>query len=153
MAADAWEELLALLDRRALTAAEAEEALVGRGIARTRARAAVAKARRFGLIDDRRVAADIAERGGQGSHGVLRVQHDLERRRVPETLAADALRAVDDLARCKEALAAYLARHPHPQDRRGAARLANFLGRRGFTEESVREALTEFGIDPGWHDA
>ena len=74
---DAWEELLRLLDRRALTLAEAEEALVARGCGRTKARAAIGKARRLGLLDDRRIAQDIAERGGLAPGGILRV------RRVP----------------------------------------------------------------------
>ena len=154
MACDAWEELLTLLDRRALTAAEAEEALAARGCARSKALAAVAKARRLGLIDDRRVAEEIAERGGGGApQGVLRVRHDLERRRVPERVAEQALASVDDLARCRDALRAYLERRGRPKDPRSLARLIGHLGRRGFTEESVQEVLTQAGIEPNWNDA
>ena len=154
MARDAWEELLTLLDRRALTSAEAEEALADRGCARSKARAAVAKAHRLGLIDDRRVAEEIAERGGGGApQGVLRVRHDLERRRVPTPVAEQALASVDDLARCRDALRAYLERRGRPKDPRSLARLIGHLGRRGFTEESVREVLTQAGIEPNWDDA
>jgi len=153
VAVDAWEELLRLLDRRALTLAEAEEALVARGCGRTKARAAIGKARRLGLLDDRRIAQDIAERGGLAPGGILRVRHDLERRRVPQRAAEEALSSVDDLGRCRAALAAYLARHGHPADTRAVARMVGQLARRGFTEESVRQALAENGIDPGWHDA
>ena len=153
MARDAWEELLTLLDRRALTSAEAEEALADRVCARSKARAAVAKARRLGLIDDRRVAEEIAERGGGAPQGVLRVRHDLERRRVPTPVAEQALASVDDLARCRDALRAYLERRGRPKDPRSLARLIGHLGRRGFTEESVREVLTQAGIEPNWDDA
>ena len=150
---DAWEELLRLLDRRDLTVAEAEEALLGRGCGRTSTRAAVAKARRLGLLDDRRIAQDIAERGGRAPGGVLRVRHDLERRQVPDRTAEEALSAVDDLGRCRAALAAYVERHGHPADIRAVARIVGHMARKGFTEESVRQALAEVGIDPGWHDA
>ncbi len=149
---DAWETLLELLDRKALTAVEAEDALVTRGCGRMKARSAVAKARHLGLLDDRRVAEDIVERSGAPS-GLLRVRYDLERRGVDERVAEEAIAAVDDLERCKAALSAYLGRHGRPGDLRGVARIVGYLARRGFTEESVRQSLAEQGIDPGWQDA
>lgn len=154
MTVDAWEELLRLLDRRAFTAAEAEAALTGRGCTKSKARAAVTKARRLGLIDDRKVAEDIVERGGSGApQGVMRVRHDLERRQVPERVAAQALAAIDDLGRCRTALTVFVERHGPPADVREVARVVGYLARRGFTEASVRQTLLEIGIDPGWHDA
>ena len=153
-ASDPWEALLQLLDRKALTMAEAEEALVERGFGRTKARTSVAKARRLGMLDDRRIADDIAEGGGwKAPQGVLRVRHELERRGVPERVADEALGSVDDLERCRAALAAYLERHGAPADLRAVARIVSHLARRGFTEDSVRQSLTDRGIEPGWHDA
>jgi len=153
MAVDAWEALLGLLDRRALTRAEAEAALAARGCGRSAARSAVAKARRLGLIDDRKVAESIVEHAAQAPAGILKLRHDLERRQVPQDVAAKALQAMDDLERCRAALAQYLGRKGRPQDQREKARVIGYLGRRGFTEESVRQALAEIGIDLGWSDA
>jgi len=152
--ADAWEILLDLLDRRALSAAEAVEALTRREVGPRAAKSAVAKAKRLGLLDDRRLAEDIADSAPGGApQGSLRVQAALERRRVAPSAAAKAVRSVDDLARCREALALYLGRRPRPEDARGVARLAGHLARRGFTEESVRTALAEAGIEVPWGDA
>ncbi len=154
MALDAWEALLQLLDRKALTSAEAEAALVARGCGRSKARAAVAKASRLRLIDDRQVAEDIAERGGPSApQGVLRVRYDLERRGVPEQVAEKTLASLNDPERCEAALTAYLERHGPPGDHRAVARLVAYLARRGFTEESVRQSLARRGIEPDWHDA
>ena len=52
----AWEDLLALLEHRDLSAAEAQAALQRKGHTKTRALAAVREARRLGLLDDARVA-------------------------------------------------------------------------------------------------
>ncbi len=144
----AWEDLLQMLSRRDLSAAEAQQALVLKGHAKTNALRAVRRARRLGLLDDTRVAQSVVDGGAQGvRHGALRIAADLSRRGVDERLARQALSGLDDAARCKEALSAYLARRGRPEGQRELRRLLSFLVRQGYTEESVRTALAGEGID------
>jgi SOS response regulatory protein OraA/RecX len=145
---EAWEALLKLLEHRDLSAAEAQAALQKKGHAKTHAAAAVRRARRLGLLDDARIAQAVRERRSQGVQpGILRVADDLVRRGVEDRLAERAIADVDDAARCKEALRAYMSRRGRPKDAKELRRMLSFLARQGYVEESVWDALAAEGID------
>lgn len=150
----AWEDLLALLEHRDLSAAEAQAALQRKGHTKTRALAAVREARRLGLLDDARFARSVRDRQTQGAqHGILRVADDLARRGVDDRLVQRVLSEVDDPLRCKDAVRAYIGRRGAPREPRELRRLLSFLARQGYAEESVRDALEAEGIALPWNDA
>ncbi|EQD40807.1 Regulatory protein RecX [mine drainage metagenome] len=148
----AWEDLLKLIEHRELSRAEIIERLRRKGHTVRASEAAVRKARRLGLMDERRLAVAIAGQEAEGApRGVLRVQADLERRAVSERVAGQTLEGVDDLGRCRKAVSRHVAKHGPPSTPQDFRRLATWLARRGHLEDSVREVLQDLGLE--WPDA
>jgi len=121
-----------LLARRARSEAEIAATLETRGASRTAVRAVLARLRALGYLDDRKLAAECAERWQGRGFGSLRVREQLRRLRVEDRVAEN---VTPDLREERERARQVLARHfteGELGDRRGAARAARFLAGRGF---------------------
>lgn len=148
---DAWEDLLRLIEHRELSPAEIEKRLRARGHTSRSTGEAVRKARRLGLLDEKRLAGAIAVAEAEGAaRGILRVKADLERRQIGATAAEKAVAVVDDAARCRSAADRYIAKRGRPESPKEFLRLAAWLARRGHTEESIEGTLADLGMEwPG----
>jgi regulatory protein len=126
-----------LLARRARSEAEVAAALEARGASRTAVRGVLARLRALGYVDDRKLAADCAERWQGRGFGSLRVRDQLRRLRVKECVAEG---VAPDAGEERERARQVLARHfteSELGDRRGLARAARFLAGRGFPQEVI----------------
>ncbi|MBI2962756.1 MAG: RecX family transcriptional regulator [Deltaproteobacteria bacterium] len=126
-----------MLARRARSEGEVARALAERGAGKTVVRGVLGRLRALGYIDDRKFAAECAERWKERGFGSLRILDQLRRLRVEEGVAervTPGAREERDLAR------RVLARHfgtGGVADRRGMARAARFLAGRGFAAEVI----------------
>jgi len=100
-------------------------------------RRVLGRLRELGYVDDRKLAAECAERWKERGFGSLRIQDQLRKleveERIAESVSLDA-REERELAR------RVLARTFDPADlaqRRGQARAARFLAARGFAAEVI----------------
>lgn len=118
--------------------------------------AALAHARRVGAIDDHALARALVDDRGTGSGwGHARIAQELERRGVPEHLAASALSALDE--RDDLAVATELARDrlrqmsASLQPETVARRLIGYLTRRGHPPGLAQRVAREVsGLDRQW---
>ncbi|HSD10365.1 MAG TPA: regulatory protein RecX [Candidatus Binatia bacterium] len=126
-----------MLSRRSRSEAEIAAALKLRCASATVVRRVLGRLRGLGYIDDRKLAAECAERWKERGFGSLRIQVELRKLAVDERIAE----SVSPDAREERALAhRVLARAFAPDDlteRRGQARAARFLAGRGFAEEVI----------------
>jgi len=125
---------LAALERRDLSEAALGERLAAAGIGAEGARATLAALTAVGLVDDVRLAMRRAEALVARGYGDALIERRLEHEGLGPAAIREALaQLVPEWRRaCSVAL-----------ERRGAGetRLASFLARRGFAEDSVETAL------------
>jgi|GraSoiStandDraft_23_1057293.scaffolds.fasta_scaffold224418_2 regulatory protein len=126
-----------MLSRRSRSEAEIVGALKLRGASASLVRRVLGRLRELGYVDDRKLAAECAERWKERGFGSLRIQDQLRKleveERIAESVSLDA-REERELAR------RVLARTFDPADlaqRRGQARAARFLAARGFAAEVI----------------
>lgn len=128
---------LRMLARRARSGAEVAGALAERGAAKTVVAGVLGRLRALGYIDDRKFAAECAERWKDRGFGSLRIQDQLRRLRVEETVAASVMPgALEERELARRALARHFGASDLA-DRRGVARAARFLAARGFPAEVI----------------
>lgn len=146
-AADAAERrALRLLARRGRSRAELQSRLQEWGVDPESAGELLDRLAAAGAVDDAALASSLAEHRRESGHGRLRVQADLTRLGVDRGDVAAAVDAGGDSeqerARCRAELERRFG--DRPRDRRGLARAASHLARRGFDADTVAEAL---GLD------
>jgi regulatory protein len=126
-----------MLSHRSRSAAEIAGALKLRGASASLVRRLLGRLRELGYVDDRKLAAECAERWKERGFGSLRIQDRLRKLEVEERIAE----SVSPNAREERELARrVLARTFEPADlveRRGQARAARFLAARGFAAEVI----------------
>ncbi|CAN5166020.1 regulatory protein RecX [soil metagenome] len=153
---DAVAFILASTRQRPQTRAELVGKLRSRGIPPPVAHAALGAAESLGAVDDEAFArAWVRDRGHARGYGVARLRLELRRRLVPDHVAEDALRVLDD--RDEYAVVTELARErtrgldPSLAPDVVARRLTAYLGRRGHPPALCRRvALQVSGLDREW---
>jgi len=126
-----------LLARRARSEAEIAAALDARGASRTAVRGVLGRLRALGYVDDRKLAAECAERWKDRGFGSLRIQDQLRRLRVEERIAEGVtLDPREERERARQLLARRFTEN-ELADRRGLARAARFLAGRGFSPQII----------------
>jgi len=141
---------------RPQTEAELRARLSARDVPDDVADAALGRGKAAGIVDDAAFArAWVADRGGQRGFGAARLRQELRRRLVPEPLADEALRALedrDDLAVATELAAQRARRLPASLEPEAVARrLVAFLVRRGHPPGlAQRIAVQVSGLGREW---
>jgi regulatory protein len=139
----ARERAVALLARRPYGEAELGRRLAAEGHGGEEIERALAELRRWGLLDDRRLAEHfILARAERLGHGPGRLLADLQRRGVAGDVAREVL---EELCRRgdldPDALLRRAIRRRGAGDERAKARMYNALLRAGFDETSIRREL------------
>jgi regulatory protein len=126
-----------MLSRRSRSEAEIGKALKLRGAPASLVRRVLGRLRVLGYVDDRKLAAECAERWKERGFGSLRIQDQLRRLEVEERIAESVSL---DTREERELARRVLARTFDPgelAERRGQARAARFLAGRGFAAEII----------------
>src|SRR5258708_7675066 len=128
----AMDEAFRLLSRRSRSEAEIATELSERGASRTTVGRVLGRLRSLGYIDDEKLAREWTDRWKERGFGVLRIQAELRKSGVDETIVERLeVDEREERARAKD----LLARRFSPEelcDRRVIARAARFLAGRGF---------------------
>jgi regulatory protein len=126
-----------LLARRARSEAEMAAELGERGASRSLVRGVLGRLKTLGYIDDRRLAAECAERWKERGFGEYRIREQLRRARIEERVAdAVTFPFRDERERARRELERHFDAD-EVADRRGIARAARFLAGRGFPPEVI----------------
>lgn len=144
---------IAYLAHRARTREEVRRKLAGLGVPEDTTEATVADLEAKGYLDDAAYARQYAEsRARTSGYGPQRIRQELMRRGVERTLIDDVLRDEldeDDVRASAREQAEKrwqsLAREPDPHKRR--RKLSDFLVRRGFSYDVVREVVDALSRD------
>lgn len=137
---------LTLLARRRLTAAEVRKRLAAAHYPGAEIEAALARLAEMRLLNDADLAHDHAAAEAKRLRGPERIQAQLEARGVDEAVASAAAPARDvaaDARRLAEKHLATLGKLDRPAQ---ARRLAGFLARQGYDEETVGAVLDQLGL-------
>jgi regulatory protein len=127
---------LRMIARRARSEGEIGSTLAGLGYSKTLVRGVLGRLRSLGYIDDRKFAAECAERWTERGFGSLRIEEQLKRHEVDEKIIATVMpEAREERARAREVMRKHFGETV--ADRRTAARAARFLAGRGFPAEIV----------------
>jgi regulatory protein len=138
---------LRLIARRPRSAAELRARMGEWGIDEVTAAGVVERLRELGQVDDRRLAAAVAESGRARGYGRLRTAGDLGRLAVDGPAAAAALAALPDDERPDAERVARRRFGPPPYDDRTARRVVGFLARRGFDPDAVAAVVGRPSLD------
>ena len=138
---DAERHMLRLLARRPRSAAELRARMAERGVDDVTAAGVVERLAELGQVDDRRLAASVAESRRAQGYGRLRTGADLARLAVDGEAAESALATVpaNELPAAEQAVRRRFGAPPY--DDRTARRAAGFLARRGFAPDAVAAAI------------
>ncbi len=126
-----------MLSRRSRSEAEIAGVLKLRGASASLVRRVLGRLRVLGYVDDRKLAAECAERWKERGFGSLRIQDQLRKLEVEERIT-ESVRP--DSREEREIARRVLARTFDPgelADRRVQARAARFLAGRGFPAEVI----------------
>ena len=143
---DAYEAALTALDFCARTEKELVNGLLRKGYVPMAAQSVAERLRENGLIDDRQLAARIAESTAGKPVGIYALKRKLRAKGISEEDASDALECFDEgqqSAAAKSAGAKLLRRYSDLPPREARAKLSQALARRGFEWETVRAAVDE----------
>ncbi len=143
---EAERRALRLLERRPRSAAELRTRMETWGVDDVTAAGVVERLRELGQVDDRRLAAAVAESRRAHGYGRLRTAGDLARLAVDGAAAESALSALPDDEQDDAERALRRRFGPPPYDDRTARRAAGFLARRGFDADAVAAAVGRLDI-------
>jgi len=138
---------LDILSRRDHSGAEMALKLRRKGVGEEEIEAVVARLRKLGYLDDRRLADRIAESALAGGKMVgPRLSRELARRGIPREVAAEAVERATDGHDLGEAVRAILAGKfpsfdPTAADAREKRRIVGWFQRRGYPLSTILEAL------------
>ncbi len=150
----AYDRALNILGFRDRSATELRRSLIKKGIEAEPAIAAVGRLQESGLVDDARYARALARsRALNAGVSRLRIAQDLARRGVPRDIADAAISEVweeEEVDQTSAAIALARRRAPSlasldPASRR--RRLYGFLGRRGYSGDEIRKAMSAVDDD------
>jgi regulatory protein len=131
------DEAFRMLARRAQSEAEISTRLAAHGASRSIVGKVLGRLRSLGYIDDEKLAAEWTERWKERGFGVLRVQAELRKSGIDETIVERvSFSEREERERAREILARRFSA-AELRDRRGMARAARFLAGRGFTPEVI----------------
>ncbi len=137
----AEQRMLRLIASRGRSRAELVERLAALDVDDESALEIVERLERAGFIDDRALAAEVADRTRSRGMGHLRTQHDLDRLKINEQSAADANTHEPDAERSR-AQAVILKRYGAiPTTPADISRAAAYLQRRGYDADTVTTVL------------
>jgi regulatory protein len=126
-----------MLSRRARSEAEIATGLAEHGASRTLVGRVLGRLRALGYIDDEKLAREWTDRWKDRGFGTLRIQVELRRIGVDETIVERVSVDVrEERARARELLARRFSAEDL-SDRRVMARAARFLAGRGFPPEVI----------------
>lgn len=145
---------LDLIAHRPRTEAEVRRALARKGHAEEAVASAIDRMLDLGYLDDVAYARTfVAERSASRGHGPSRLRADLHRKGVPPAIIDQAIASGVDEVRVREAAFdvarrrwTRLASEPDPRKRR--KRLGDFLARRGYDFELIREVTDALERQP-----
>ena len=143
---DAYEAALTALDFCARTEKELVSGLLRKGYVPMAAQSVAERLRENGLINDRQLAARIAESTAGKPVGIYALKRKLRAKGISEEDACDALECFDEgqqSAAAKSAGAKLLRRYSDLPPHEARAKLSQALARRGFEWETVRAAVDE----------
>ncbi|MGH9533291.1 MAG: RecX family transcriptional regulator [Terriglobales bacterium] len=144
-----------LLAARGRAAAELERLLAPRAQSSAALRAALARLREHGYLDDRRFAEAFARyRREAEAWGPARCRRELGRRGVADALGAAAVAAAYGDSDEAALLAAYLRRKRlgRPETPAQTASLFRRLWHAGYSSAAIHTALRAWRLDPAWLD-
>ena len=147
----AEKDALRLLSTKDRSQAELRKELARRGHGEEAIAATVERCRRWGYLDDGRLAGQIVtESLGRRKLGPARVRRTLRERGIDEATAASALAnsRLDEPSLVEQALAALkpkLRSYGRLEPQVARRRMVAFLQRRGFDFATVRKALAQLG--------
>lgn len=142
--ADAYESALTSLDASARTASEIDRSLRMKGFVAPVAEAVVERLKENGLIDDRRLAARLAETQLTKPVGLYAMKRKLRAKGISDEDAAEALESFDDdqqRAAAIQAARKLLRRYEELPTRESRGKLSQALARRGFSWDAVSAAV------------
>ena len=135
-----------LIGKRAMSRADQERRLRGKGASQAEARYAAEWLEAIGALNDAEYAALLARHYGQMGYGPRYVQEKLREKGVPRELWEDAL---DTLPEAAEQIGRFLesklrGRIPDEKEKK---RLCDALARRGFPWGEIRTAWNRYGVE------
>jgi regulatory protein len=138
---DAERRALRLLERRPRSAAELRARMASWGVDEVTAAGVLERLGELGQVDDRRLAAFVAESRRANGYGRFRTATDLARLAVDDAAAESALSRLpaDDQSDAEQVVRRKFGEPPY--DDRTARRAAGFLARRGFGPDAVAAAV------------
>jgi regulatory protein len=142
---------LRVLSRRRVSSGKMKDLLARKGFEESESEECIAKLTQWGYLDDRGYAKDVLEAvKAPCPVGRRRALYELRKRMVDEDLArsvaAEAYEGTSEEDLAREAVRKYMdGKDPVPLTDKERARLARWLGRRGFGYEAIRSALRDAG--------
>ena len=135
-----------LIGKRAMSRADLERKLRGKGASQAEARYAAEWLEAIGALNDAEYAAILARHYGQMGYGPRYVQEKLREKGIPRELWEDALDALPEAA---EQIGRFLegklrGRAPEEAEKR---RLSAALARRGFAWGEIKAAWSRYGVE------
>ena len=135
-----------LIGKRAMSRADLERRLRGKGASQAEARYAAEWLEAIGALNDAEYAALLARHYGQMGYGPRYVQEKLREKGIPRELWEDALDALPEAA---EQIGRFLegklrGRAPEEAEKR---RLSAALARRGFSWGEIKAAWSRYGVE------
>ncbi len=145
---------LRYLSVRDRTEREVEIHLKGRGFSPKAIGEVMGNLKRWGYLDDARVALQWGKgRMHRSQWGPARLARELHGRGIPGELAEEVIRTLmggqDETALARSAAVRYLKAHPGAEGSKAVRRLSGYLGRRGFSGEAIRRILREYAKQEG----
>jgi len=143
---------MTLLARRDFSIAALHERLVKRGLDSSDAEVVTTELAAEGWLDDARLARTLVEsaieRGKATQPALAKILANAQiEPSTADQAVKNALSEVDQQAIARELAEQRLARNPDGDPAARARRVANFLARRGFDEDTIRDAVAACGIE------
>ncbi len=148
---DPWKDACMYLKRAEHTARQLREHLIVRGHPPDVADAAVERAERVGLVDDRRFAECFVRSHTERSPmGIVRLRSELSRRGVPRNVAEQVLLGRDDGDLFDGLVKLVRSRYGSLEGERAIRRAAGYLRRRGFPVDLSLRVIDRALDREGW---
>jgi len=138
------ERALALLDRRDYSRAELIRKLAEKGVSEADAAEAADRLAELGFVDDARYAPIVVRHYAAKGYGRQRVQRELQRRGIAKELWDAAMAEMPEQDETVDRLLRARLSGADPGDRDALRRASDFLLRRGFDWDEVKEAVERY---------
>lgn len=134
-----------MLGAKPMSRGELVQKLTAKGEDPAAAEAAADRLEELGVVNDAAYAAMVVRHYAGRGYGTKRIQQELYRRKVPRALWAEALTQGEDTAEVLDRLIQQWLRG-QTTDEKTLSRLQQFLLRRGFSWEEIRDALERHSL-------